>query len=89
MASSGPQVFRIRAVAPAMVATNVSTGAQEELERALRRRTLLLGSTTAICLAVAVTLGLMAFAQAPVSPYLLELAELVRGAASAWLPSST
>ena len=112
MASSGPQVFRIRAVAPAMVAADVSTGAEdaaadawtqrwrrneisylgdrvEELERTLRRRTLLLGSTTALCLAVAVTLGLMAFAQAPVSTYLLELAELVRGAASAWLPSSS
>ena len=112
MASSGPQVFRIRAAAPAMVAADVSTGAEdaaadawtqrwrrneisylgdrvEELERTLRRRTLLLGSTTALCLAVAVTLGLMAFAQAPVSTYLLELAELVRGATSAWLPSSS
>ena len=112
MASSGPQAFRIRAVAPAMVAADVSTGAEdaaadawtqrwrrneisylgdrvEELERTLRRRTVLLGSTTALCLAVAVTLGLMAFAQAPVSTYLLGLAELVRGATSAWLPSSS
>jgi hypothetical protein len=52
----------------------------EELERTLRRRTLLLGSSTAICLAAAVTFGAMAFAKPPLSSYLIEMVSLVSGA---------
>lgn len=50
----------------------------EELERTLRRRTLMLGSTTLVCLAAAMTLGLLVFVEVPLDSRLAELVERLR-----------
>ena len=50
----------------------------EELEQALRRRTVMLGSTTLVCLAAAVTLGLLAFVEGPLDARLAEFVAQVR-----------
>lgn len=106
MTSSGSQVFRIRAAAPAMVAADVSTDAEdaaadawtqrwrrneisylgdrvEELERTLRRRTLLLGSSTALCLAAALTFAAVAVAEVPLTMHVRSAMALLEEALQA------
>jgi hypothetical protein len=52
----------------------------EELEQTLRRRTVMLGSTTLLCLAAAVTFAILAFAEGPLDARMEAVVERLRAA---------